>query len=239
MFINKVISNKKIFIMMVLFILLSSNISFADKNINEMDKKIDKQNEDLYEEILKNQKDGPNILDEIMKESDRKNHEEVKDIDLGRIATGIQRGSILLAVKARKYVVPVTVLILLFNIFMLSATGAKNMKNRKKYIVNSVFFYIFFLLVLNLPLYLLWRSSIGTENLISFDAFYKLVVGISNFLKANSFVFFVIIFTFGMINKISSETNLPKKLASQYMIKMSWILLVFLNFIPFILKLAI
>ena len=239
MFTIKRLLNAKAFILVMLIFVLSSSIVFADNALEDMDNKIDKQNDELYEVILENKKDSPNIMDEMIKESNKKNASDVDEFSLERLASGIERGSILLAVKARKYIVPITILILLFNIFMLSATGAKNLKNRKKYIVSSVFFYLFFLIILNLPLYILWRNSIGPEEFLNLNAFYRLAEGISSFLKANSFVFSVIIFTFGVVNKISSDSNIPKILASNFMIKMSFILYALFNLMPFIMKLAI
>lgn len=231
---------KKTYIILIVAILLSIDmVCLAENDLKDMNNKIDEQNEKLYKKILENTKNESNILEQMIKESDRKNTGSTREINLGNIASGIQKGSILLAIKARKYVVPVTMLILLFNIFMLSATGAKNIKNRKKYIYSSVFFYMFFLIVLNFPLYLLWRSSIGAGDIFNLNKLFELVEGISKFLKDNSFVFSVIIFAFGLVNKISSESNLPKRLASEYMIKMSFILFALFNLMPYILKLAV
>lgn len=232
-------TSKRVLIITILFILLFTSYSFADTDLQDIDDKIEKQNEYLYEEIMKNQSNDTNILEKILEDSDRRNREQPTEINLSSISSSLQRASIVLAVKARKFIVPVTVLIVLFNIFMLSATGAKNLANRKKYIYGTIFFYIFFLIVLNFPLYLLWRSSIGAEDLVNYDAFYKFVEGVSIYLRDNSFVFFTIIFAFGVVNLISSETNLPKKLASEFMIKMAFILFAAFNIIPFILKLAI
>lgn len=232
-FINKSNFYKVVIIFILLFTLTTSQ-SFANKSAED----IDKENEFLYEKIMEYEKDDDNTIDNIINDMKKKEQEGIKPIKLENISDSIYVGSIRLSIIARKYIVPITLLVIFFYIFMLSATGAKNIKNRKKYIFGIGFFYLFCLMILNLPLYILWRSSITTVGLMDFEKFYNLVDSISRYLKDNSFVYFSIIFAFGMVNRISSETNLPKRLASSFMIKMSFILFAFFNLMPFILVLA-
>ena len=230
---------KKTIYIFLICILIIPSISYADKSMNEIQDKVDEQNDYLYEKLLELRKEEEEPLKGIIDESKKRDNEPVQDFNLGKVSSNIHKGSLYLAVTARKYVIPVTLLILLFNVFMLSAAGAKSIKHRKKYILGSAFLFVLFLIILNFPIYLLWRYSIGIDGFLNFKGFYGFVEGVSMFLKENSFTFFIIIFTFGVINMISSEYNYPKKMASKYLVKMSFVLLVMFNILPFILKLAV
>lgn len=230
---------KLIYLFLLILLISSFNSSFAkadNKNIKEIDDTIDKQNELLYEKIFEQKKDQRNILEEAIKEAKRN---DGKELSLSRLSKTIERGSIKLALLARKYIVPVSILVILFNIIMLSITGAKNLKNRKKYIWSSIFFYIFYLIILNFPIYLLWRYSIDAESMFSLKAFYNFVVAVTSFLKENSLILALIIFSYGIINYISSESNIPKRLASSFVVKMSLLLFVLFQILPVVIKLAV
>ncbi|MCK9471273.1 MAG: hypothetical protein M0Q88_05930 [Bacilli bacterium] len=224
--------NKKSIIVLMVILMLFPTFSFAQND------KVDEQNKLLYDEIIKRKNLDESPLDKVYDEM-RKRDEDDSAISLKGIANFIYDSSIKLALVARKFIVPITLLLLLFNTFMLAVTGAKNIKNRKKYIIGSVLLYVVFLFVLNFPLYLLWRHSISSEELLSFNSFYMFVENLSLFLKENSFVMFVIIFSFGVVNRISSEVDLPKRLASNFIIKVSFALLVLFNIMPLLVKLAV
>lgn len=244
MYTDNQILRKTNIIYFILFIFVStmlifSDFSYATSDLKDMDNSINKQNEEIYEGIIENKTDGVNVLEEIFIESDRKNQQGgAAEIDLSSISEAVEINSIKLALWARKYIVPFTVLIMLFNVFML-ATTAKNYKDRKKYIIGSIFLYVFFLIVLNFPLYLLWRYSLGVSAPFSFEGFYGFVEGVTDFLKEQSFVFSIIILSYGIVNYVGSQNNLPKRMASQFMIKTSFLMFVLFQIMPLILKLAI
>lgn len=230
---------KTIIILFIIIFIMMPNIIFADKALDDVKETIDEQNKYLYDELIDKRKEDDSPLDSIMDNVKKSDKKKPTEIDLSKVPSNLHKGSIKLALGARKYIVPLTILILLFNTFMLSAVGAKNYKNRKKYILGSVFIFILFLVVLNFPLYLLWRYSIGVEGFLNFEGFYRFVEALALFLKENSFVFFIIVFTFGIINMISAEYNYPRQVASKYLVKMSFVLLVLFNILPFVLKLAV
>lgn len=240
MFINKFNKQFIYIIIILLFFLLSSfHTATADNTMIEVKDKMEEQNKILYDELKDKKRKNDKPLDAIMDKLEESDTKEPVKINLGNVTDNLHINSIKLSLGARKYIVPVTILILLFNTFMLSTTGAKSYKNRRKYLIGSVFIFIFFMIILNFPLYLLWRQSLGIEGFLSLDGFYRFVEGLVVFLKENSFVFFVIVFTFGIINMISSEYNYPRQMASKYLIKMSFALLILFNILPFVLKLAI
>lgn len=211
----------------------------TSEDIREIDDTIDNQNNTLYEMIMDNKKHGSNDMEEMLKESDRKNAQGSQNINLSNIGRAIEINSVKLSLWARKYIVPFTIVIILFNVFMLATTGVKNYKNRKKYIFGSVFLYVFFLIVLNFPLYLLWRYSLGFESPFSFQGFYVFVEGLTDFLKEQSFVISLIVMSYGLVNYIGSVSNLPKRLASLYAIKASVLMFILFQIMPLILKLAV
>lgn len=231
--------NKKVICFCLIFIFIIPIFVSADNSMKHVKDKIDDQNDYLYEKLLELRKEDREPLKGIIDESKKRDKEAPKSFDLGKVASNVHMGSLYLAITARKFIVPITILLMLFNVFMLSATGAKNFKNRKKYILGSVFLFVLFLVILNFPLYLLWRYSVGIEGFLSFEGFYRFAENVASFLKSNSFVFFIIIFTFGIINMISSENNYPKQMASKYLVRMSFILFALFNVLPFIFKLAV
>ena len=161
------------------------------------------------------------------------------DPSFSKVSNNLEKLSIQLALGARKFIVPITVITLLLNTIMLSTAGTKSLKKRKKYLYGSFMFYIFFLLVLNFPIYLIWRYSIGEKGFISFNGFYLFSMALSNFFKEHSFMFSIIIFSYGIINYILSDNDIPRRLASSYLIKMSAVLFVVFQTLPWILKLAL
>lgn len=222
-----------------IFVLSFGGMCFASENLNDMDRTIDEQNEYLYDGIMENKQYGPNDLEEMLRESDRKNAQGNQTIDVSSISKAVEINTVRLSLWARKYIVPFTIVIMLFNVFMLSTTGVKNYKNRKRYIYGSVFLYVFFLIVLNFPLYLLWRYSLGVTSPFSFEGFYSFVEGLTDFLKEQSFVLSLIILSYGLVNYIGSQSNLPKRLASSFAIKASVLMFILFQIMPLILKLAI
>jgi len=227
-------SKKVIFLLILISLLINALgvIAFAEED------KIENQNELIYEEIMRRKDIDRNPLDKVYEDL-KKSDEENRGLNLRGVSDFLYDSSIKLSLLARKIIVPITLLVLLFNIFMLAFTGAKSIKNRKKYIVGSILFYIVFLTILNLPIYLLWRHSVGSEEIYDLNAFYRFADATSIFLKSNSFVIFIIIFAFGVVNRITSELDLPKRLASNFVIKISFVLLLLFNIMPFLLKLAI
>lgn len=228
------------FSIIILAFTTSSLIYATSEDLKDMDNTIDEQNTYLYDAIMKNRGKGANDLKEMLKESDRRNADGAgANIDIPGIGKAVEINIIKLSLWARKYIVPFTIMILLFNIFMFATTGVKNYGNRKQYIYGSIFLYVFFLVILNLPLYILWRRSLGIEAPFTFDGFYLFVEGLTSFLKKQSFVISLIILSYGLINYIGSETNLPKRLASVYVMKASALLFVLFQIMPLILKLAV
>lgn len=232
MYINK---RTYTFIIALLLLITFANASYSMSD-DDFEDTIDKQNNLLYEEIMKLKKDKGNPMGDAINEVNKRTG---STISLKGLAQNIEHGSIKLALLARKYIVPISILVILFNISMLSITGAKNLKNRKKYIWSSVIFYILFLMILNFPIILLWNYSTDMSSGFSFNKFYTFVNNVSIFLKENSLIFSIIILSYGLINYISSGTDLPKRLASSFMIKMSFLLFVLFQTLPFILKLAV
>jgi hypothetical protein len=212
----------------------------SSEDLRDMDDTIDGQNNYLYEGIMERREGGPNDLDNIWNDSDKRNAEGANaQINMSSISRAVEVNTVRLSLWARKYIVPFTIVILLFNVFMLATTGVKNYSNRKKYIYGSIFLYIFFLIVLNFPLYILWRHSLGTEAPFTLDGFYLFVEGLTDFLKEQSFIISLIILSYGLVNYIGSETNLPKRMASTYAMKASVLLFVLFQIMPLILKLAV
>ena len=218
--------------------IFSVSIVVAD-DLNEVDKKIEEQNKKILEEIEKNKKDNRSTMDKMYDMMWEKDSEEAKDPSLSRISSNLEKLSIRLALGARKFIVPITIITLLTNTIMLSTVGTKSLKKRKKYLYGSFMFYIFFLIILNFPIYLIWRYSIGEKGFISFNGFYTFSIAFSNFFKEHSFMFSIIIFSYGIINYILSDNDIPRRLASSYLIKMSAVMFVVFQTLPWILKLAL
>ncbi len=225
-------------IIIILIIIFFTYVSLAN-DLNEVDSKIEEQNKTILEEIEKNKKDNSNTMDRVYDMMFDKDGKELKEPSLSKVSSNLERLSIRLALAARKFIVPVTIIVILFNTIMLSTIGTKSLKNRKKYLYGSVLFYIFFLIVLNFPIYLMWRYSIGVEGFLSFDGFYRFAIALSNFFKEHSFMFSIIIFSYGIINYILSGNDVPRRLASSYMLKMSAVLFIIFQTLPWILKLAL
>lgn len=220
----------------VIVLILCCLFNITSVYAEDVKNKIDEQNQTIYDGIIENRKEDGNSIDKVLDHVDQKENET---LDISGMGGNIEKASIKLSLAARKYIIPITILIIIFNVFMLTVTGAKNMSNRKRYIVGSIFLYILFLIVLNFPIYLLWRYSSGKEGIFLFKDFYGFVNSVISFFRDNSFVFSVIVFSYGIVNYISSETNLPKRKASTYMMKMSIIMFFMFQALPFIMKLAI
>lgn len=224
---------------LIIILIFSFSINTLANNMEDVDKKIEKQNKKIIEEIEKNKKDNRNTMDRFYDIMHEKDEEEPKDPSLSKVSLNLEKLSIQLALGARKLVVPVTIITLLLNTIMLSTVGTKNLKKRKKYLYGSFIFYIFFLIILNFPIYLIWRYSIGEKGFISFNGFYMFSIALSNFFKEHSFMFSIIIFSYGIINYILSDNDIPRRLASSYLIKMSVVLFLVFQTLPWILKLAL
>lgn len=227
-----------IFIFLLFLVSLPFN-AIASNDVKDMDNTIEEQNEFLYEGIMENKKYGPNDLEEMLKESDRKNAEGISGIDLSNLSRAVEINTVKLSLWARKYIVPFTIILMLFNIFMLATTGVKNYGNRKKYIFGSIFLYVFFLIILNFPLYLLWRYSLGVDGTFNFQGIYAFVEGLTQFLKKQSFVFALIIMSYGLVNYVGSQLDLPKRKASVFAMKSSVLMFILFQIMPLILKLAV
>lgn len=228
---------KKNVFFLLIFILLTSNIANAN-SIQDTDEKIEEQNKSIYNEIYKYKKDKDNTMEKIFDDMTSKDNEN-NETSLSQISNNLSKNSIILALKVRKVIVPITILTLTFNTIMLSTVGTKNLSKRKKYLYGSFVFYIVFLIILNFPIYLLWRYSLGTDSIISLNTFYKFSIGVTNFFRKHSFVFSIIILSYGLINFIVSENDIPRRMVSSYLIKMSFILFVLFQSLPWLLKLAV
>lgn len=229
---------RQLLIIIMLIIIFSTNIVMAD-DLGEVDKKIEEQNKIILDEIEKNKKDNRNTMDKIYDMMWEKDNEKAADPSLSNVSNNLEKLAIKLALGARKFVVPVTVITLLINTIMLSTVGVKSLKKRKKYLYGSLIFYILFLLILNFPIYLIWRYSIGEKGFISFNGFYMFSIALSNFFKEHSFMFSIIIFSYGIINYVLSENDIPRRLASSYLIKMSAVMFIVFQTLPWVLKLAL
>lgn len=235
-----IILKSKLFVYSIaLFFLFTPSYIISSSDVLEMENTIEEQNRFLYEGIMENKKYGPNDLEEMLKESDRRNSEETREINLSILSRAVEINSVKLSLWARKYIVPFTIILLLFNVFMLSTTGVKNYANRKKYIFGSMFLYVFFLIVLNFPLYLLWRYSLGVASPFTFDGLYSFVEALTLFLKEQSFVFALIVMSYGLVNYVGSQLDLPKRKASVFAMKSSVLMFILFQIMPFILKLAV
>lgn len=220
---------------LIFIILIPLVITGCNGEKEDISNKIEDQETILEKELLDKRPREDNTLLKILEDAGKNKGDN--PINLKTIASNTQRYSVLLSLKLRKIVVPITMLCITFDIFLLSILGNKNLKNRKKHIYSIVFMFIFFLFAMNLPLYLLWRFSL-TEKVMSFEVIYNFVFNVTNFFKNNSFTFSVILCSYGLIFKATSKNNLPNKLASTYLIRMSYVSFIAFQTLPFLIKLS-
>lgn len=229
---------KIIFVLLILTVLFSFSVAYANNSeLKDIDKKVEEQNKKILEELNKHKNSEDNTMDKLYEMIEEQDKEEIKDISLPTIKSNIENLLIELSLKLRRLIIPITAIVVILNTFMLSTLGSKNLKRRKKYIFGSISFFIFFLVVINLPIYIIWRSSVDV-NIFTFEWLFNLTIGIVNFFRDHSLMFSIIILTYGIFNYIISDNNLPRRMASLYFMKMAVFMFVIFQSLPWILKLA-
>lgn len=227
---NKIV--KKFFFifisMIILIITMSSTIAFADttekSNLQiKLEGQEDKLKNDIGDLAPKDDNTIEKSTDTIMNAKYGEFNGEKKSKELlDLVKTGI--------IKSRTFIIYAYALYVAGLAIYISTIGSRSINRRRHGLLSLKWNTIVFLMFINAPLVIIYFSALKS-NIANFSI-YNIFLGGIEFLRTNSFIIFVLIAYLGITKLIISKNDLPTRIQGKYLIKASFILLIFLNLIP-------
>lgn len=209
--------------------------SYADNNkaVNEIDNKLEEQNEDILDMVKKNgMMDNEKKIDKIMDLMENSKYIEKENKSLSEIKNEIVKSLFNIALTLRKYIVPFYMFILLSNILLLSILGSKSLAKRKAYVVGSFSLTAVFVVLMNIPLIVIYFQNNPFSEVITIDSIYKSVYKLVYFLRENRMSICVILAVYGIINLQLGKNDIPRKTTGNYFIKTAYWMFIIFTILP-------
>jgi len=227
--------------MVVVMMFLSvATISFANDK-DALKNKADNQSESILK-IVKDRgihsKDGDysEVLNSFNEQ--RKSEESFKATDMKQVKTRLREMIFTFAINSRKYTIPIYMITLIITVVLIAGLGAKSLKNRKMWIVFALTISFFFMIFINIPLFIIYtQSRVGQP--FNLDYYYNTLYDIIFFLKANSFTISVILAAYGFINKLLGKNDIPRRSVASFLLKASAINFITIQGITTVMKFII
>ncbi|MBO8160665.1 MAG: hypothetical protein H0Z24_03430 [Thermosipho sp. (in: Bacteria)] len=234
---------KKLLLCTVFFLLLSilpAAQAFA-QNEDAIQQKLEEQHEIILEKF-KNAKpfsDTEDKFNSLMQNF--KKTQESSDVTTSKeqVIHNLKAKIYDLSLSSRKYVVPAYMIIVAVNTILLSTLGSRSLIQRRKYILSLISFTILFVVVINLPLIILYFQSNPSSELLEADKMYQAAFAFVYSLKRNSIAISILVLVYGLVLQLLGKNDIPKKILSQYLIKIAIILFVVLQALPIIVHLIL
>lgn len=237
-------SNKKRKLMLCVLIILVSMLStvisrlptYAEKinTADSIDNKIEKQNEDILDAVKDaGLKSSGEQLDNLIDVFEKSTQTEKKEISINNIKSNLQKTFFSIALSLRKYAVPFYMFILVSNVLLLSVIGSKSLQKRKAYIVGSILLTVVFIIMMNIPIFIIYFQSNPFSEVVTLDNTYNGAYRLVYFLRDNSLALCLILYVYGLINKQLGKNDLAKNITSKYFIKTACWVFVVLQILPY------
>lgn len=226
--------------LLICLLFISRQSVYASTPSIEIDKKVKLQNKILEENMNNSTLPGNGEkFNNVLEQYDENSNRTTGEWKGKEIKSTFQRGLVQAAISFRKYVIPMYVLFQLIITVLLSTVGSKSLQKRRLYIIYSVSFTVLFMFILNIPVIAIYFQNRSVEEVIGEGGFYNALYGAINFLRINSPVISILLIIYGTTNIVLSKRDLPRRLQGRYLIKFSFILLIVMQTLPFIIKLII
>lgn len=225
---------KRICTVLIFFLLIFTSSTVLADESKKITDKIDKQNSTLIDKLKKDDDRKNNDFEDAMKTLEDK-HKTSETIDLSKVSKNLQNLSYMASVKARKYVIVLTVVTILIYTLLIVTVGSKNLSKRKSYIWGCIIAFIFFLTVLNFPIFLLWYRANG----IKLNSIYDGAFNFYYFMNENSTIICLILMIYGAINLIMEKTDISKQLLGKYLINASIAMFIIIKSLLIMIRLSI
>jgi len=226
--------NKKLKqVILILIIILIFTGCSKEKTVEDIDSKLDEQNETIVDAVKEvGVPSNDENFDEALN-SMRNSTKQRGDADIDSIKVKIVDGLFTVAITLRKYTVPFYMFILISNILMVATLGSKSLSKRKAYIVGSAILTIMFVLLMNVPIFIIYFQNNTFSEVVTIDTIYKSLYRLVFFLRKHSLTLCLILFTYGMINTQLGKNDIPRKLTGKYFKKVALWSFLILQILPF------
>jgi len=151
----------------------------------------------------------------------------------------IDEGIFTLVVNSRKYIIPIYMLALFFTVTLIGSIGSKSLKKRKKWVFFSFGITVIFLVVINIPLFILYAQNGETSKADTIEGIYNNMYNIIFFLNANSFTMSALLGVYGIINSLLGKNDIPRKMLGDYLKKAAIILFIVMKALPKVIEFVI
>lgn len=236
--------NKKILVSAIAMLVFLFSFSlkalptYADgnnKGIKEsIDEKLEQQNKDIIDKVKEiGIPSNEESIDKILNLMEKSTQSTSKISSVKEIKKKLVKGLFNIALTLRKYIIPFYMFILVSNILLLSTFGAKSLQKRKAYIVGSVLITFVFIILLNIPIFIIYFQSNPFSQTVTINSTYSGIYRLVYFLRNNSFALCVILFIYGVINTQLGKNDIPRKIAGSYFKKTACWIFVILQMLPF------
>jgi hypothetical protein len=224
--------NKKFILIIMILVLLLSGCD-KDKTADEIDTKLDEQNESIVDAVKEvgvpsNEEKFDDALNSFKNSTNQSGN-----ADIDSIKEKIVSGFFNLAITLRKYTVPFYMFILITNVVMLSTLGSKSLSKRKAYIVGSAILTIMFVILMNVPIFIIYFQNNTFSEVVTIDTIYRSLYRLVFFLRKHSLTLCLILFTYGMINTQLGKNDIPRKITGGYFKKIALWSFLILQILPF------
>lgn len=232
---------KRILIFALLLTFLITTASYADTNTDKDDikSKLEEQNNLIYE-ILKKSKKTYNSNDRA-KELLNQFNNSIKNtdgtsVDVEDIKNRMKEGAFYTSIIARKYIIPIYIIIFFICIYGMTFYNTKNPKKKKKFILILLESTVFTLILVNLPLIILYFQYNKVSDVTTEDNLFNGLFSFIYFMKTNSYPVAIIMYFYGIINSILGRKDVARYELSRYLKKGAIIILLTFNLLPIVIQ---
>jgi hypothetical protein len=223
---------KKLILIIMILILLLSGCN-KEKTADEIDTKLDEQNESIVDAVKEvGVPSNGEKFDEALS-SFNNSTKQSGDTNIDSIKEKIVNGFFNIAIALRKYTVPFYMFILISNVVLLSTLGSKSLNKRKAYIVGSVMLTIMFVILMNVPIFIIYFQNNTFSEVVTIDTVYRSLYRLVFFLRKHSLTLCLILFTYGLINTQLGKNDIPRKITGGYFKKIALWSFLILQILPF------
>lgn len=232
-------SKRLIVVVILITNLLLVSIAYANNEEKEITDKIDKQHELLLDEMKKapNQTDKNN-LDSLLEQFDESKNAK-GEFNKDEFVNEVKDKTFLSFLFSRKIIVPLYIILIIYNFTLISTLGSKNLQKRKAHIISSILGTVLFVFLLNLPIISLYFRHTPVTEIFSLDLAYSSAFKFIFFMKEQSIAIFAIIISYSIINIILGKNDIPKRMFGSYLLKVGTIFFIILQVIPTAIKLIL
>lgn len=204
------------------------------KTVDNIDEKLEEQNKDIIDAVKEvGVPSNEEKIEEVLNLIEKSTQKTGTTSNLKEIKTKIIKGFFNIALTLRRYAVPFYMFILVTNIIALSILGAKSLKKRKGYIVGSAITTVVFVILMNIPIFIIYFQSNPFSEVVTLNTTHNSLYRLVYFLRNNSIALCAILYIYGVINIQLGKKDIPKKVAGSYLKKTALGIFAILQLLPF------